>query len=282
MRVSSRFWSSAFDLPLWMLLGGTLAAGACGCGGEKIAGSSDDQVTPYDPCEDSASLEKAVVDDFESMPLVSFFTGFDDTSADVTPLPPSTTSTPLEAAKCASDATAGSAFHVVARGLQGYGYTFGFNTFTMLPGSGGQSYFDISNWDGISMWVRKGKEGAASSFFSSVADRYTSPMGASLFTPDEAAELVGGAYCADNASDVNNDGTPDPLRSQCDRFGVGIGIATEWRFFRVPFSRMRQRAYGRPSALSVPDAKIIGLNFEMRGDDLDLWIDEVAFYRARQ
>jgi len=282
MRVSSRLRSSPFDLPLRLLLGGTLASGVYGCGGEKIADSSGDEVPAYDPCADSASLEKAMVDNFDAMPLVSFFTGSDGTSADVTPLPPNTTTTPLEAAKCASDASAGSAFHIVARGLQSYGYTFGFNTFTMLPGGGGNSYFDISNWDGISMWVRKGKAGAASSFFTSVADRYTSPTGGSLFTPDEASELVGGAYCGDNASDVNNDGTPDPTRSQCDRFGAGIGIATEWRFFRVPFTRMRQRAYGRPSALSAPDSKIIGLNFEMRGDNLDFWIDEVAFYRDPQ
>jgi hypothetical protein len=269
------------DPPLRLLLGALLAAAVCGCGGEKIVDTSQGEAPLYDPCEDSASLEKAVVDDFESMPVVSFFASSDGTSTDVTPPSGSTTTTPLEASKCASDATPGSGFHVVARGLQAYGYTFGFNTFTMLPGGGGQSYFDISNWDGLSMWVRKGKEAAASSFFASVADRYTSPMGGSLFTPAEAEELLGGAYCGDNASDVNNDGTPDPLRSQCDRFGVGIGIATEWRFFRVPFSRMRQRAYGRPSALSVPDSKIIGLNFEIRGDNLDFWIDDVAFYRER-
>lgn len=86
-------------------------------------------------------------------------------------------------------------------------------------------------------------------------------------------------YCNYDAADVDDDGTPDPLLSQCDRFGAGVGISTEWRFFKVPFSRMRQRAYGRPSRLDAPDTKILGLEFGLDGENWDFWIDDLAFYR---
>ena len=71
----------------------------------------------------------------------------------------------------------------------------------------------------------------------------------------------------------------DPLRTQCDRFGVGLGLGTDWRFFKIPFDKMRQRAYGRPSPNPVPDDRILGLEFGLSGRDWDFWVDEIAFYR---
>jgi len=261
---------------------GLVALAAVRCGGEQAAGTDGDLAPSYDPCEDSSQIEKVMVADFESALVVSGFTGSDGTAPDsqLSPVPPAMPASPLPAAKCAADATPGSALHIVATGLTGYGYTFGFNGLNLLPGAGGATYFDADQWDGLSMWVRKGSGPSSSSIFASVSERFTDPAGAGLFTASEADLLLDtGAYCAYDAFDVTGDMLSDPLLTQCDRFGVGIGIATEWRFFKVPFARMRQRAYGRPSTQPTPDPKILELDFGLDGPNWDFWIDELAFYR---
>jgi hypothetical protein len=254
---------------------------ALGCGGKQIAEADGSGLPAYDACADSASLARVVIHDFEGMlPMgLSWFTNSDGTSTQLSPVPPGTSTTPLEAPKCPGTA-AGSGFHIVATQLQSWGYSFGFNGLNALPGAGGSSYFDANDWDGLSMWVRKGSGPSASSIFASVSERYTDPTGAALFTAAEADLLLDtGGYCDFNARDVNGDQVSDPLLSQCDRFGAGVGIATEWRFFKVPFSRMRQRAFGRPSAQSGPDQRILGLDFGLDGENWDFWIDDLAFYR---
>jgi hypothetical protein len=257
------------------------------CGGETLPPEVDDGGQGTGPCEESSTLERLMIADFEGTPMASWFTGSDGTAPlnQLSPPPPSVFTTPLEAPKCPEqDVAAGSAFQILATGLQSYGYSFGFNTFT-FPEAAGAAYFDASTWDGLSMWVRKG-EGpspearSSSSFFAGVSERFTDPAGAVLFTPDEADLLLStGTYCAYNAVDVTGDGVTDPTLSQCDRFGSGIGIATEWRFFKVPFSGMRQRAFGRPSAQSGVDTRIFGLDFGLDGENWDFWIDDIAFYR---
>ncbi len=261
------------------------------CGGKEVADQPGGAQQAYDACEDSRTLEVTLVSDFES-PFdaatgVNAVMGNDGTPGAQFGL----ASEPLAEPKCAGDAAAGSAYHLTATGLQGFGFSFGFNQLQLLPGAnGGTTHFDTTGWTGFSMWVRKGSAAATSSMFAAVADRYTDPAGAVLFDPGETADLLDGArcpeaalgnpcYCAYDALDVTGDATPDPLLSQCDKFGAGIGVDTEWRFFKVPFERMRQRAYGRPSPLPGPDVRILAFDFGIRGTDIDFWIDELAFYR---
>lgn len=266
----------------WVVAALSLAA----CGGDTSQPPLGGGPAPYDPCVESANLDRAMIADFESQPMNST-TSNDGTASRIEPT--SVVPSPLEAARCPGDDTAGSAFHVVATGFQSWGYSFGFNNLGTLPGAGATEYFDASSWTGISMWVRKGSAESASSIFASVADRFTLPSGGALFPEDERDLLLAPEHCPPDAGEcycnfdaVNVDTStpdPDPLLSQCDRFGTGIGIATEWRFFKVPFERMRQRAYGRPSALSQPDVAIIGVEFGLDGEDWDFWIDDIAFYR---
>lgn len=261
-----------------------------GCGGETVTGTNGAATLPYDPCTDSQTIETVMVADFENAPLPAWNNGNDGTpgaviSANALGRVPE----PLDVTKCPGDAP-GSGFHVVATGLQAYGYTFSFNGLNNLPGAGGDSYFDTTNWDGISMWVRKGSATAASSMFAAVGDRFTDPAGAALFSAADDADLLPAGscpeqsmglpcYCAYDAVDVTGDQVDDPLASQCDKFGAGVGVSTEWRFFKVPFTKMRQRAFGRPSPLPNPDTQLIVLDFSLRGINLDFWIDDLAFYR---
>jgi hypothetical protein len=264
-----------FRLGCW-----TLFATALACGGERLPEAEGLADAMYDACQESAALQKLMIADFESMPVVSWFTGSDGTSTRVSPTPPGTSTTPLEARKCAGDPSPGSGFHILATGLTGYGYSFGFNGLNALPGAIGANYFDTSSWDGISMWVRKGSGPSASTMFAAVTERFTDPAGASLFTGAESSLLLpSGSYCEFNALDVTGDGVNDPTRTQCDRFGAGVGLGKEWRFYKLPFEKMRQRAYGRPSPNGVPDTRLLGLDFGLAGRDWDFWIDELAFYR---
>lgn len=270
----------------------SVAAAFMACGGETLPPDTGGGSQLIDACAEAASLETAVVADFEDLPAVNWFASNDMTPGGVVE-PAILGGTPLEAPKCATDTIAGSAFHVRAIGFTAYGYSFGFNGLNAIPGAGAATYFDAAEWTGLSMWVRKGSPDSNSSIFASVSDRFTDPSGdfLGLFSEAERSLLLApeqcptdqamgaGCFCNFNAVDVDESGTPDPLLSQCDRFGAGIGIATEWRFFKVPFARMRQRAYGRPSTLPQPDRAILGIDIGLDGENWDFWIDDIAFYR---
>lgn len=285
--------SSSWREPEWRLAPViSVVTAFIACGGETLPPDTGGGGQLIDACTEAAGLETALVADFEALPVVNWFASNDMTPGGVVE-PAILGGSPLEAPKCATDAAAGSAFHVRAIGFTAYGYSFGFNGLNAIPGAGAATYFDTAEWTGLSMWVRKGSSDSNSSIFASVSDRFTDPSGdfLGLFSEAESAQLLApaqcptdqamgaGCYCNFNAVDVDNNGTPDPLLSQCDRFGAGIGIATEWRFFKVPFSRMRQRAYGRPSALSQPDRAILGIDIGLDGENWDFWIDDIAFYR---
>ncbi len=259
------------------------------CGGEKVDPTDGGGEVPYDACQESRSLEKAMIADFDAATLATFTSSNDMTPGAVfTPGQPTEL---LDAERCAGDPATAAAFHFVGTGFQSFGYSFGFNGLGMLPGSGGGTYFDATEWSGISLWVRKGTGPSASSIFASVAERFTVPSGGLLFEAGESVNLLqpsqcpadqtmgGPCYCAFNAADVDGNGTLDPLQSQCDRFGAGVGIATDWRFFKIPFTRMRQRAYGRPSPLPAPDPLILGVEIGLDGENWDIWVDDLAFYR---
>jgi hypothetical protein len=267
---------------------------AWGCGGEEGTRTDGNNNMSYDACEESRSLDKVMIADFEEAPAVAFTSSNDMTPGAV--FTAGLVTEALEAPKCPDDAAAGSAYHFVGTGFQSYGYSFGFNALNALPNAGGATYFNAEGWTGMSMWVRKGTQipVSSSSIFASVAERFTAPSGSPLFSGEEMDELLeanfcpadqtmgGRCYCAFNAADFDGNGvgdTAEALRSQCDRFGAGVGIATDWRFFKIPFTRMRQRAYGRPAPTPVPDPMLLGVEIGLDGENWDFWLDELAFYR---
>jgi hypothetical protein len=263
---------------------------AWSCGGEEAPSTAGNGNLPYDACVESQSLEKVMIADFEGPPGGTF-----TSSNDMTPgamFTDGLVTEPLEAPKCPEDAAPGSAYHFIGTGFQSYGYSLGFNGLNALPNAGGPTYFNAEDWTGMSMWVRKGSTlpVSSSSIFASVAERFTAPSGGTLFSGEQQVDLLdagscpddqtpGTCYCAFNAIDVDDNGTPDPLQSQCDKFGAGVGIATDWRFFKIPFTRMRQRAYGRPAPVPVPDPWVLGVEIGLDGENWDFWLDELAFYR---
>jgi hypothetical protein len=139
-------------------------------------------------------------------------------------------------------------------------------------------YFDASTWDGLSFWVRRGP-GTESPFW----DGYTpESLGRTLFvgvadwhtdgktTSDPVTGATVPVYC-DAMTTVDAE--------KCDRFGAGIGLGEEWRFFAIPFASMHQQGFGMP-AECLYTADIRGVKFDWGPGDWDIWIDDVAFYRG--
>jgi hypothetical protein len=263
----------------WLIL--LTGAALCGaCGGETDTGASSEQEQPYNQCEDAAAIDKVLIGEFETpMAMGWSFNGDMSPAPVLSPVaggnPPTTA---IDVERCGPG---GSALHVTASNITSYGPSISFNNWPVLDPANTGGYFDASSYTGVSFWVRRGQN-SGTTLFASVADRSTDPMAGSLFTGAERdALLPTGNYCGDNAIDVSMppDNIVDPLQSQCDRFGAGIGLGTEWRFYKVPFNKMRQRAYGRPALDPQPDPRILRIEFGLDGEVWDLWLDDVAFYK---
>ena len=161
--------------------------------------------------------------------------------------------TELEEGRCG---TSRYALRVVSENLKIYGGALGLN-FWMDP-------HDVREWDGLSFWART-EEGKGQSLFVGVSEKYTDENNGKILFDD------GEPFCLEVTDDDSE---------KCDRFGVGVGLGTEWRFFTIPFSEMKQRGYGMV-APELDVTAILGLNMGFETGDWDFWIDDVAFYREK-
>jgi hypothetical protein len=176
-------------------------------------------------------------------------------------------STPMPDARCGS---LESAFHLVTRnmavctrtdtGRRGWG---GSSTITLRCDQPGCEPFDASEFDGISMWVKKGDGRSGETINVSVVDDYTG----------------GGTYC--DQSDPNAPGTGlVPDTEKCDGFGVAVTLTDEWSFIPVRFDAMRQKGFGKVSPLGQLDvSRIHRIQILVSSGDWDFWIDHLGFFR---
>jgi hypothetical protein len=73
---------------------------------------------------------------------------------------------------------------------------------------------------------------------------------------------------------------PPPDARKCDPFGFGVLLTPDWRFIKLPFANARQKGFGVPSPLGTLDTSaLLGLQLGVSAGDLDVWIDDIAFYR---
>lgn len=77
---------------------------------------------------------------------------------------------------------------------------------------------------------------------------------------------------------------PDPAEASelCgDHFQTPVHLSTEWQFITVPFSGMRQQAFGKESpGLSTDQISVVRLTFE--GGWIDYYIADMRFYRVKR
>jgi hypothetical protein len=169
--------------------------------------------------------------------------------------------TPIETPRCGESVFA---LRLRAIGLKIWGAGLGANLNNACK-AGGTPGCNASGWDGLSFWARRNPEwtddaGVAHrsgrTLFAAVADKYTH---------------ANGMHCVwDHVRD----------EEKCDRFGLGVPLDTEWRFYALRFDEMKQRGFGKPSVQDHLDSVIFDINFGVEAGDWDVWIDDVALFRA--
>lgn len=115
---------------------------------------------------------------------------------------------------------------------------------------------DMSGWEGIAFWGRKGP-GSQSDVRVRVSDVNT----------DEAS-------CRCNPFTDENDTTDG-----CDKFGSHVLVDDTFRVFLLPFSEMQQGGWGQGQPGGIETSEILSVGFDYGRGAWDLWIDDVYFYR---
>jgi hypothetical protein len=83
-------------------------------------------------------------------------------------------------------------------------------------------------------------------------------------------------YCYDKANPASY--PPDGPQQCGDGWAKGVTLSTDWKFFTIPFSELRQEGYGqRFSHLDL--SKLTLVRFTWMQGWLDVWLDDVRFYR---
>lgn len=242
--------SCARPWPALLIL--AVAAPGGGCGGSSDAprrtpkAESPATSDPFD-CDASDGYEFETLQDFEKGIATDFYTNADGTEGS-TVNPPVGSSSPaaqdIEGGRCG---TSSRAFRMTGEGLRIWGMVFGWN---FRDGAR-----DLSEWEGVSFWARRGSEDSGRSLFFSVFDPMTESSG---------------GFC-DSDSEI--------LEEKCDAYGTGVGLDEEWRFFAIPFSALRQRGFGVATEELLTD-EILGFNWAADKGKWDVWLDDVALYRG--
>lgn len=138
----------------------------------------------------------------------------------------------------------------------------------------GDPVFDASDWDGVSFWVKRGTGPSGSGGILSVGDWYSDPD--YRYEDPETGEEV---HC--DGSDPASTVVPVPDSEKCDAFGIAFPVTENWVFVAAPFEALRQKGFGKPSPLGRLDTENLRkLQFLLKAGDWDLWIDDIAFFRA--
>jgi hypothetical protein len=89
---------------------------------------------------------------------------------------------------------------------------------------------------------------------------------------------VGGSYCFDLA---RGDPPPAPSTEVCgDHWMTMVDLGTDWKFYKVPFTNLRQQGFGKKSEhLDLHAVSLV--KFTWTEGNIDYFIDDVGFYRAR-
>jgi hypothetical protein len=131
---------------------------------------------------------------------------------------------------------------------------------------------DASGWEGVAFWIRRGDvapDNEPGSTFVSVPDIHTDANA----TPTP---------CNENADAITGS-----TANQCDAFGTGVALYSEWKFYALPFAEMRQRGYGKHAdqAVFLQDGlhhlRGMKMDFAPYQNNWNIWLDGMAFYRKK-
>jgi hypothetical protein len=71
---------------------------------------------------------------------------------------------------------------------------------------------------------------------------------------------------------------PDGPQRCGDGFAKGVTLSSDWQFFKVPFTELRQEGYGQEFQ-NLDLSKITLVRFTWTQGWVDVWLDDVRFYR---
>lgn len=125
------------------------------------------------------------------------------------------------------------------------------------PIAGCRAVEDLSDWDGIVVWVR-----AASG----------SGTGIKVRASDGKTDDKG---CVCNPYTNQNDSS-----TGCDKWGAYVNVDATFRPYFVPFKEMQQGGWGLKSP-TLDKSDLFSIGIEWGRGTWDLWIDDIAYYRRR-
>jgi hypothetical protein len=59
-----------------------------------------------------------------------------------------------------------------------------------------------------------------------------------------------------------------------------VDLSTDWQFFTVPFTNLRQQGWAKKS-LQLDLHSVSMIRFSWDSGKIDYWIDDVSFYRRK-
>jgi hypothetical protein len=242
-----------------------------GCGGEDDGRAAPNNQPPreagLDACAGDDAFELQPITNFEptsaAITIASWFASNDGTADSIEPpaSPPPPRRTQLDPPRCGESEYA---VRLHASGLKVWGAALGANLGSACVATDNAQGCDASEWDGLGFWARRNPE----------------------FTDDAGVEHTSGrtlfAALADRYSHGNQGHCVwDHVRDEekCDRFGVGVGLDTEWRFHTIRFADMKQRGFGKPSPNASIDLVLYDISLGVEAGDWDIWIDDVSLFR---
>jgi hypothetical protein len=81
--------------------------------------------------------------------------------------------------------------------------------------------------------------------------------------------------------DAKNGPPPPESSERCgDPWFSPVRLSTDWQFFRVPFSELRQEGYGKEFP-ALDRSAVTMVRFTWSQGWIDYWIDDVRFFRRK-
>jgi hypothetical protein len=94
-------------------------------------------------------------------------------------------------------------------------------------------------------------------------------------TPYTRPDGYGTSYCYDPATDPR---PAYPTETCGDHWMTMVDLSTDWRFYRVPFTDLRQQGWAKKSEqLDLHSVSVV--RFTWGAGWIDYWLDELSFYR---
>jgi hypothetical protein len=94
-------------------------------------------------------------------------------------------------------------------------------------------------------------------------------------TPYAWANGIGSSYCFDPATDPL---PADPTQQCGDHWMKMVDLDTDWHFYKIPFTDLRQQGFGKKSEqLDLHSVSVV--RFTWTAGWVDYFVDDVGFYR---